>query len=126
MPDNGVGAPGGRSLTRDKLVSLQIRIYFWILTERLPKQVTCVFRRLGLAWLGYLAMFKRSRTLLWRESIHSQERSGIGDWAPSMNGAIHQSVVTRPGRVTIHPWVAPRSHGTCRPAVLFVRRVSMS
>ena len=54
----GVGAPGGRSFTRDLLVSLQFRIYFWILTERLPKRVTCVLRRLGLAWLGYLAMFK--------------------------------------------------------------------
>jgi hypothetical protein len=40
-------------------VSLQFHIYFWILTEGLPKRVvTCVFRRLGLAWLGYLDMFK--------------------------------------------------------------------
>jgi hypothetical protein len=59
MLDSGVGAPGGRSLTRDKLlVSLQFRIYFWILTEGLPKWITCVFRCLGLAWLGYLDMFK--------------------------------------------------------------------
>ena len=109
MPDNGVQAPGRRSLTRDKLVSLQFRIYFWILTERLPKRVTCVLRRLGLAWLGYLAIVQRSRTPLWRESIHSQVRSGIGDWAPSMNGAFLQSVMTRPARVTIHSWVARRS-----------------
>ena len=97
MPDYGVGAPGGRSLTRDKLVSLQFRIYLRILTERLPKRVTCVLRRLGLAWLGYLAMFK-DLELHYRErvSIHSQVRSGIGDWAPSMNGAFLQSVVTRP------------------------------
>jgi hypothetical protein len=59
MPDNnGVRAPGGRSLTRDKLVSLQFHIYFWILTEGLPKRVPCVFRCLELAWLGYLDMFK--------------------------------------------------------------------
>jgi hypothetical protein len=59
MPDSGILRPGRRSLTRDKkLASLQSRNYFWILTEGLPNRVPCGFRRLGLAWLGYLGMFK--------------------------------------------------------------------
>jgi hypothetical protein len=78
MPDNGDRAPGRRSLTRDKLVSLQFRIYFWILTEGLPKRVTCVFRRLELAWLGYLAIVQISRTPLNGERVSMIPKCEVG------------------------------------------------
>jgi hypothetical protein len=97
MPDSGIGAPGGRSLTRDKLVSLQFRICFWILTEKLPKRITCVFRCLGLAWLGYLDMFK-DLELRYGERVSIPKcEVGLGteSWAPFMSGA-HP----RAGRVT--------------------------
>jgi hypothetical protein len=82
-------------LTRDKLVSLQFRIYFWILTEGLPKRVPSVFRRLELAWLGDLGMFKDLELRYGeRVSIPRCEEVGL-DWAPFMSGAIHKLVMPR-------------------------------
>jgi hypothetical protein len=100
-----------------QLVSLQFCIYFWILTEGLPKRVTCVFRRLGLAWLGYLDMFKDLE-------LHYGERVSIPKSKVGLGTGhhIHEWRHPRAGHVTTHLWVTPRSCGTCRPAVLFVRR----
>jgi hypothetical protein len=62
-------------------LSLQFLIYFWILTERLPKRITCVFRRLGFAWLGYLAMFK-DLELRYGERVSIPKYKVGMDWAP--------------------------------------------